>query len=121
VGLVAVGGLATQALAAAHAAPQGEVAFTKDIAPILQRSCENCHRQNGVAPMPLSTYEEVQMRPAHAAGVLEMRKGALDPLPASPHRSSLACTSYSPTIAMHRGLGSGCFDQSRRPRSGLAM
>ena len=27
--------------------------FTKDIAPILQRSCENCHRADGVAPMSL--------------------------------------------------------------------
>src|SRR5215813_4241530 len=34
--------------------------FTKDIAPILQRSCENCHRTDGVAPMPLTTYEEVR-------------------------------------------------------------
>jgi hypothetical protein len=37
-----------------------EVTFTKHIAPILQRSCENCHRQNGVAPMSLQTYEEVR-------------------------------------------------------------
>lgn len=34
--------------------------FTKDIAPILQRSCQNCHRPDGVAPMPLTTYEEVR-------------------------------------------------------------
>ena len=34
--------------------------FTKDIAPILQRSCENCHRADGVAPMSLTTYEEVR-------------------------------------------------------------
>jgi hypothetical protein len=59
-GLVAVGGLATRGQAAAQAAPRGEVTFTKDIAPILQRSCENCHRRHGVAPMPLSTYEEVR-------------------------------------------------------------
>ena len=38
----------------------GEVTFAKDIAPILQRSCQNCHRSNGVAPMPLVTYEEVR-------------------------------------------------------------
>ena len=38
----------------------GEVTFTKDIAPILQRSCENCHRADGVAPMSLITYEEVR-------------------------------------------------------------
>ena len=32
----------------------GEVTYTKDIAPILQRSCQNCHRADGVAPMSLS-------------------------------------------------------------------
>jgi len=51
-------GLAIPAAAAAQTAP--EVTFTKDIAPILQRSCQNCHRPGGVAPMPLTTYEEVR-------------------------------------------------------------
>ena len=37
-----------------------QVTFTKDIAPILQRSCQNCHRPDGVAPMSLVTYEEVR-------------------------------------------------------------
>jgi hypothetical protein len=37
-----------------------EVTYTRDIAPILQRSCEKCHRTDGVAPMPLSTYEQVR-------------------------------------------------------------
>src|SRR5438876_699338 len=41
-------------------APPSEVTFTKDIAPILQRSCQNCHRPDGVAPMALTTYEEVR-------------------------------------------------------------
>jgi mono/diheme cytochrome c family protein len=36
------------------------VTFTKDIAPILQRSCQNCHGPQGFAPMPLTTYEEVR-------------------------------------------------------------
>ena len=34
--------------------------FAKDIAPILQRSCQNCHNAEGVAPMPLTTYDEVR-------------------------------------------------------------
>jgi hypothetical protein len=34
--------------------------FAKDIAPILQRSCQNCHRPNSIAPMSLITYEEVR-------------------------------------------------------------
>jgi len=38
----------------------GEITFTKNIAPILQRSCQNCHRPDGVAPMSLVTYEEVR-------------------------------------------------------------
>lgn len=37
-----------------------EVTFTKDIAPLLQRSCQNCHRPNSVAPMSLIAYEEVR-------------------------------------------------------------
>jgi hypothetical protein len=37
-----------------------EVTFTKDIAPVLQRSCQGCHRAEGVAPMALTTYEEVR-------------------------------------------------------------
>src|SRR5882762_5896214 len=42
----------------AGAAPQ--VTFTKDVAPILQRSCQNCHRPDGVAPMSLVSYEDVR-------------------------------------------------------------
>src|SRR5215471_19074895 len=37
-----------------------QVTFAKDIAPILQRSCQNCHRPDGVAPMSLVTYEDVR-------------------------------------------------------------
>jgi mono/diheme cytochrome c family protein len=38
----------------------GEVTFTRDIVPILQRSCQNCHRPDSVAPMSLLTYDEVR-------------------------------------------------------------
>ena len=38
----------------------GAVTFTKDIAPILQRSCQSCHREAGVAPMALTTYQDVR-------------------------------------------------------------
>lgn len=34
------------------------VTFNKDIAPILQRSCQNCHHAGGGAPMSLVTYTE---------------------------------------------------------------
>ncbi len=37
-----------------------EVTFTKDIAPILQRSCQNCHRPESIAPMSLLTYQDAR-------------------------------------------------------------
>ena len=48
-----------QAASAGQAAAE-EVTFSKDIAPILQRSCQSCHRPASVAPMSLITYEEVR-------------------------------------------------------------
>jgi hypothetical protein len=34
--------------------------FTKDIAPMFQEKCQNCHRAGAMAPMSLVTYEEVR-------------------------------------------------------------
>jgi hypothetical protein len=44
----------------APAAQPPDVTYTRHIAPILQRSCESCHRAEGVAPMSLQTYEDVR-------------------------------------------------------------
>jgi len=56
----AVVALTPFAVKAQQAAPAPEVTFSKDVAPILQRSCENCHRPDSVAPMSLVTYEDVR-------------------------------------------------------------
>jgi hypothetical protein len=56
----AAAGLLSSPTVRAQQAPSQEITFTKDIAPILQRSCENCHRPGGVAPMALQTYEDVR-------------------------------------------------------------
>jgi len=45
---------------AAQSGGAGDVTFAKNIAPILQRSCQECHHADGVAPMSLVTYEEVR-------------------------------------------------------------
>jgi hypothetical protein len=59
----------------------GTVTFTKDIAPILQRSCQNCHHPNSVAPMSLLTYEDA--RPYAASmkkrTALRNRQGVMPP------------------------------------------
>ena len=49
---------ATIALIAVSA--QGQVTFTKDVAPILQARCQTCHRPDTFAPMSLLTYEEAR-------------------------------------------------------------
>ena len=36
------------------------VTFTKDIAPIFQEKCQECHRAGSMAPMSLVTYEEAR-------------------------------------------------------------
>ena len=56
------------------------VTFHKDIEPILQRSCQNCHRVGGVGPMPLITYEQV----APFAGLIEYKTGLRDRAGAMP-------------------------------------
>src|SRR5207237_5086240 len=45
---------------AVRIASAADVTFTKDVAPILQRSCQNCHRPDSIAPMPLLTYEQAR-------------------------------------------------------------
>jgi hypothetical protein len=39
---------------------QGQVTFTKDVAPILQDKCQACHRTGEMAPMSLMTYQETR-------------------------------------------------------------
>ena len=36
------------------------VSFSKDVAPIFQRSCQNCHRPGSIAPMSLLTYKDAR-------------------------------------------------------------
>ena len=61
-------------------AQDSQVTFHKDIEPILQRSCQNCHRDGGVGPMPLVTYEQV----APFAGLIEYKTGLRDRAGAMP-------------------------------------
>jgi hypothetical protein len=46
-------------LAAADLAP-APVTFSRDIAPIFQAKCQECHRDGSLAPMSLVTYEETR-------------------------------------------------------------
>ena len=61
--------------------PAGEVTFSRDIARILQRSCQECHHVDGVAPMPLVTYEDVRpwARSIKTRTALRSLRGAMPP------------------------------------------
>ncbi len=48
------------AFAAEPAKPTRDATFTKDVAPILQRACQNCHRPGAIAPMSLVSYDDVR-------------------------------------------------------------
>ena len=62
-------------------AQNNEVTFTKDIAPILQRSCQSCHRPDSVAPMSLLTYEDARpfAKAIKERTALRHRRGAMPP------------------------------------------
>lgn len=36
------------------------ITFSKDVAPIFERACQNCHRPGSIAPMPLLTYNDAR-------------------------------------------------------------
>jgi hypothetical protein len=77
-----VGFLMPGALSSQTPATGPGVTFTKDIAPILQRSCQRCHHPgDGVAPMSLVTYEDVRpwARSMKARTGLRWQRGAMPP------------------------------------------
>jgi Copper type II ascorbate-dependent monooxygenase, C-terminal domain len=63
------------------------VTFTKDVAPIILNKCANCHRPGEVAPMPLTTYQEV--RPWSKAIREEALERTMPPWFADPQTSTL--------------------------------
>ena len=58
--LLAVAAVVVMSPGLAGAKDTQEVTFSKDVAPILQRSCQVCHRPNNMAPMSLLSYAEVR-------------------------------------------------------------
>ena len=67
---------------------KASVTFTKDIAPLLQKRCQECHRPGQVAPFPLTTYKEAAARSAMIREVVE--QGRMPPWSANPHHGKFA-------------------------------
>src|SRR5919109_174300 len=45
---------------AAETASAAPVTFSKDVAPIFQAKCQECHQPNSIAPMSLITYQDAR-------------------------------------------------------------
>ena len=60
VGVSAALSFAVPARPAAQAAAKGQVTFTRDVAPIFQKSCQTCHRPDSIAPMSLINYSDAR-------------------------------------------------------------
>jgi mono/diheme cytochrome c family protein len=57
--------------------------YCKDVAPILQQNCQECHRPGQVGPFALETYEHARKRASDIAAVVEDR--VMPPWKAAPH------------------------------------
>jgi mono/diheme cytochrome c family protein len=58
VGIVALGAVLIGTAPKVTAAADAPVTFSKDVAPIFQAKCQDCHQPNSIAPMSLMTYQE---------------------------------------------------------------
>ena len=59
-GLLMVGAVLAVAVPGLAADAPRPVTFSKDVAPIFQAKCQECHQPNSIAPMSLITYQEAR-------------------------------------------------------------
>ena len=59
VSMLAVAVVLSRLVVTAEAAPP-QVTFSKDVAPIFQAKCQECHQPNSIAPMSLITYQDAR-------------------------------------------------------------
>jgi mono/diheme cytochrome c family protein/peroxiredoxin len=57
--------------------------YAKDVAPILQKNCQECHRPGQVGPFSLETFDQARKRAADIVAVVENR--SMPPWKAAPH------------------------------------
>ncbi len=67
---------------------EGTITFTRDVAPILQNHCQECHRPTQIGPMPLLTYEDALGWSAMIREVVEEKR--MPPWHADPKHGKFA-------------------------------
>jgi hypothetical protein len=66
---------------AANAAEDKAPTYHRDVSPVLQRHCQDCHRPGQIGPFALLTYDQARKRAGDLATVVDRR--AMPPWPAS--------------------------------------
>ncbi|MGE3542467.1 MAG: hypothetical protein AB7L28_00965 [Kofleriaceae bacterium] len=94
--LAALGVIATIASGACQSPPSSPdaaladpVTYHETVAPLLARHCSGCHREGGVAPFPLTTYDDASELADQIARVTSLRI-----MPPWPSDSSGACGTF---------------------------
>ena len=82
VALIGVSAAVTPAAQSGAAGADSAPTYSRDVAPILYRSCTNCHRPGEIAPMSLLTYAET--RPWAKAIAAQVSRGTMPPWHADP-------------------------------------
>lgn len=89
--------------------PQGDITFTKHIAPILNARCVECHRPGEIAPFPLTSYQETIGWEQTIAEVV--REGRMPPWNANPEfghfRNDARLTSQEKSVLL-TWIENGC-------------
>jgi len=57
---IASGVLGVTSTVTAQSPSSGQVTFSRDVLPILQKHCQSCHRPGQIGPMPLLDYQQVR-------------------------------------------------------------
>jgi hypothetical protein len=79
-GIQFITAIAVGLLISVSASAQTDLTFHKDIQPVIQEKCLNCHRVGGAGPMPLTTFEEV----SPFVGLIMYKTGLKDKMGAMP-------------------------------------
>src|SRR5215510_14081744 len=91
-GAVAISSVAATSLHFAHAAddpkPVAAPTYSKDVAPLIQRNCQVCHRPGEAGPFPMLNYKQV--RPWAQAMKVAVESGKMPPWFADPRYGSFS-------------------------------
>src|SRR6202161_632218 len=71
--VLSIGAASQKVLLSGNGEKNSPPTFYKDLLPILQSKCQNCHRTGQPAPMPLVTYDETRPWAGKIAAAVEMR------------------------------------------------